>query len=178
VIVDLGANVGYTVAHFAYLYPRARIFGLELDSDNYRVALQNTEWCKERVTLINAAIWSSDGYIRFSGPGEDAYHVDASVSDQAGTSAPPFNQVARSVTMQTLIADNQITHIDYLKMDIEGGEAEIVLNADRSWLDKVDVMKIELHRVAYDVFDDVLTAHGFRCRKEFMGVACIVATRA
>ena len=29
-IVDLGANVGYTMAHFAFLYPRATVLGVEL----------------------------------------------------------------------------------------------------------------------------------------------------
>ncbi|MEO8104482.1 MAG: hypothetical protein ABI790_18355, partial [Betaproteobacteria bacterium] len=58
VIVDLGCNVGYTAAHLAALYPTARIFGLELDSDNFAMALKNTDPWRERVTLLNAAIWS------------------------------------------------------------------------------------------------------------------------
>jgi FkbM family methyltransferase len=178
VIVDLGANVGYTVAHFAYLYPRARIVGLELDRDNFVVALQNTDWCKERVTLINAAVWSSDGYVKFSGVGEDAYHVIAAVSDQAGECMSSSSPMARSVTMQSLLAEQNIAHIDYLKMDIEGGEREIMLKGDRSWMEKVDVMKIELHHVAYQGVADVLTSHGFRCWKGYMGVPCIIATRA
>ena len=30
-IWDLGANIGLTVAHFAQLFPRARVIGVELD---------------------------------------------------------------------------------------------------------------------------------------------------
>src|SRR5436305_882928 len=33
-IWDLGANIGLTVAHFAVLYPEARLIGVELDDGN------------------------------------------------------------------------------------------------------------------------------------------------
>jgi FkbM family methyltransferase len=177
VIVDLGANVGYTIAHFAHLYPRARIFGVELDRDNFELARQNTQCC-EGVTLINAALWSSDGHITYGGPGEDAYHVIAPVTKQPDVPIQSGDRAAPSITMQSLLAKYNISRIDYLKMDIEGAEAEIILNADCSWLDRVDALKIELHHVAYRDFREVLTAQGFRCRKDTRHWSCIVATRA
>jgi len=42
VILDLGANAGYTVAHFAAVYPTARIVGVEMDAENVRLAQRNT----------------------------------------------------------------------------------------------------------------------------------------
>jgi FkbM family methyltransferase len=175
VIIDLGANVGYTLSHFAHLYPNARIIGLELDRDNFAMAQQNIGWCAHRVALINAAIWSSDGIVKFSGPGEDAFHVDAALSAaQAPRSA---ERTARSISMPSLLAQHGIDFVDYIKMDIEGGEAELLLNADCSWLKRVGSMKIELHHVPYDKFHQVLTGHGFRCHGDRRHWACIVATR-
>jgi FkbM family methyltransferase len=177
VIVDLGANVGYTVAHFASVYPSARIIGVELDAGNFLLAQENTRWCKDRVTLINAAIWSSDGYVDFDGPGEDAFHVVGSdIADKTVPSTTPARH-ARSLTMESLIKDFDIPRIDYLKMDIEGGEAEIILTADPSWLALVDAMKIELHDVDYDDFDRALSARGFRCYPDSRHPSCIVAVR-
>jgi hypothetical protein len=37
-ILDRGANIGITVAHFATTYPAARILGVELDYDNAQLA--------------------------------------------------------------------------------------------------------------------------------------------
>ena len=175
VIVDLGANIGYTVAHFAFLYPSARIIGVELDASNFLLAQQNTRWCKDRVTLINAAIWSSAGYVDFEGRGEDAFHVvgSAVATKTATTSA----RRARSVTMESLIKDFDIPRIDYLKMDIEGGEGEIILAADPSRLTLVDSMKIELHSVEHDDFHRVLSARGFHCYPDSRHPSCIVAVR-
>ncbi len=177
VIVDLGVNVGYTVAHFAVLYPAARIIGLELDTNNFMMAQQNTDWCKDRVTLINAAIWSSDGYVNFEGRGEDAFHVVASADAADDADNATTNRNARSISMETLMKDFDIDHIDYLKMDIEGGEAELILKADPAWLARVNAMKIELHHLEYDDFDRTLTSRGFRCYPDEVQPWCIVAVR-
>lgn len=163
VIVDLGTNVGYTVAHLAHLYPKARVIGVELDRNNFEIAQRNTRWCGDRVRLINAAIWSSDGYVRFGGPGEDAFRVEQSISASEGAGG---EGTARSISMKTLMAEHQIDRIDYLKMDIEGGEVEIMLNGDRAWLDNVDSIRMELHHVGYQPFHEALTAKGFHCRRD------------
>ena len=177
VIVDLGTNVGYTVAHFASVYPNARIIGVELDAGNFLLAQENTRWCKDRVTLINAAIWSSDGYVNFDGPGEDAFHVVGSAVADDTAPATSLTRSVRSLTMESLIKDFDIARIDYLKMDIEGAEAEIILATDPSWLALVDAMKIELHDVDYDDFDRALSARGFRCYPDSRHPSCIVAVR-
>jgi FkbM family methyltransferase len=187
VIVDLGSNVGYTVAHFALLYPCARIIGLELDPGNYALALKNTAPWKDRVTLLNVAIWSSDGDVVFGGRGEDAFRVLSPANElprqasQAGaTEATKATEarLAKSMSMPSLMRDLAISHIDYLKMDIEGGEAELLLNADCAWTQHVDAMKIELHKLDYRDFERVLTARGFHCYPDKREWTCIVAVRA
>jgi FkbM family methyltransferase len=178
VIVDLGANVGYTVSHFAFLYPGARTIGLELDAQNFLIAQQNTQWCRDRVTMINAAIWSSNGYVNFEGRGEDAYHVVASIpNDNDNLASPSPDRRARAMTMESLIADFGIARIDYLKMDIEGGETELILSGNPTWLDRVDAMKVELHHVEYDDFERALSGRGFHCYPDRLHPSCIVAVR-
>ena len=52
--------------------------------------------------------------------------------------------------------------IGLLKMDIEGAEEEIFAG-DFSWLDKVDIVLVELHTaLAVARFDAAAAAHGFR----------------
>jgi FkbM family methyltransferase len=177
VIVDLGSNVGYTVAHFAFLYPSAKVIGLELDPGNYALALKNVEPWKDRVSLINAAIWSSDGDVVFGGHGEDAFRVLSPANDSPAQANQPKARLAKSVTMPSLMRDHGVSRIDYLKMDIEGGEAELVLNADCSWMEQVDAMKIELHHLDYGDFERALTARGFHCYPDKREWTCIVALR-
>src|SRR5262249_12313551 len=141
VIVDLGCNVGYTTAHFAATYPTARVIGLELDSGNFAIASKNIEPWRDRVTLLNAASWSNDGYVAFGGPQDDSYHVVASANDPVERTDQPNNKLAKSITMASLLRQLNTSHIDYLKMDIEGAEDEIILKSDCSWLRSVSELK-------------------------------------
>jgi FkbM family methyltransferase len=174
-IVDLGSNIGYTVAHFAYLYPDARVIGLELDRANFEMAVINTTWCKERTALLNAAIWPTDGYVQFDGHEEDAYRVASMVG------APEASMLDRTVqarSMESIIEEFKIDRISYLKIDIEGGETELLLDSHASWLDIVDTLKIEIHGTNYAAFHETLGRHGFRCHKDRRHWSCMAAIRA
>jgi FkbM family methyltransferase len=169
-IVDLGANVGYTLAHFAHLYPDARIVGLELDIGNHALALANTAQWRDRVTVLHAAIWSSDGHVTFGGHDENEFHVITGDAISEG-------RRVRSLTVPTLMNEAGFETIDYVKMDIEGGETELILNSDTSWMDKVGAMKIELHDVDHRDFERALKARGFRCYEDPLLWKGLVAVR-
>jgi hypothetical protein len=46
--------------------------------------------------------------------------------------------------MESLMKDNDIDSIDLLKMDIEGGEKNVLENSS-DWIDSVRAMAVELH---------------------------------
>src|SRR5262249_12662325 len=66
-IWDLGANIGLTMAHFACLYPDARVLGVELDEDNVVLARQNVAAWADRCEVIHAAVWPTDGEVHYRG---------------------------------------------------------------------------------------------------------------
>ncbi len=173
-IVDLGSNVGYTVAHFACLYPGARIIGLEMDRSNFEMAVLNTTWCKDRTALLNAAIWSVEGYVQFDGHAENAYHIVSLIDCHEASTR---ERVVPARSMESLISEFNIDRISYLKMDIEGGETELLLHSDAPWLDLVDEMKVEVHGGNYDAFHAVLARRGFKCRKDLLHWSSLVAVR-
>jgi hypothetical protein len=51
----------------------------------------------------------------------------------------------KAVTIDTLLKKSGFDKIDILKLDIEGAEREIFSKNFDSWLDKVDIIMIELH---------------------------------
>ena len=75
-IVDLGSNVGFTVADLAYRYPAARILGVEMDERNVTLARTNTARYGERVAIVHAAVWTHDGVVRYTGEADDAFRVE------------------------------------------------------------------------------------------------------
>jgi FkbM family methyltransferase len=174
-ILDLGSNIGLTVAHFAVLYPTARILGVEMDADNAKLALHNTEPWQDRCQIVNSAAWHSDGEVRYrrTAGREAGFQIVEGADSQTGRSA-------RAVSMDNLIAELAAgdTGIDYVKMDIEGAE-EQVLRINTSWAERVHSIKVELHRDAYsfDACRADLEALGFRTRVDDRHWATVIGVR-
>jgi FkbM family methyltransferase len=160
----LGANAGYTAAHFAHLYSDAQIIALEMDSANFRMAETNTRpWCS-RVRLCHAAAWSVDGHVTYEPVGnEDAYHVDFGVQAKPGCQGREVD--ARGI--DSILEECKIGFVDYVKMDVEGAEEEILLNRPGNWLRRVGSMKVEVHNGAdMAPYMRSLESFGFHCRKD------------
>ena len=157
VIVDLGANVGYTMAHYASSYPKSRIIGVEMDSHNAQLAAKNVRHFGTRCSIVNAAIWNREGEIEYSGTEEWGYRV---LTEGSG---PPQRQTVRCLTMPTLLREQSLERVDLLKMDIEGAEA-VVLVPEATWLRVVQSLVLEVHAPA--------TMEGCRRVLEGFGLTC------
>ncbi len=156
VILDFGANIGCTLCHFSYLYPEATIIGYELDEANYRVALKNIQYVKNCL-VNNQAVWSSKKNVYYQQKQHfDAYHIDEFVT---------IGKPVSTTTVNAILDSHHLATIDYLKMDIEGAEKNILLEGDTSWLHRVQgELNIELHEEGIaQRYIDVITGYGFRC---------------
>ena len=57
-IVDCGANVGYSSAFFLTQFPKAHVIAIEPDPDNFSLLEKNLAPYKGRFRAIQSAIWS------------------------------------------------------------------------------------------------------------------------
>ena len=57
-IIDCGANVGYSSAFFMALFPKAELIAVEPDDGNYTLLHKNLRPYQSRATLIEAGVWS------------------------------------------------------------------------------------------------------------------------
>lgn len=137
IIIDAGANIGLSAIWFANRYPDAMIYAIEPAADNYQMLKLNTMAYSNIITL-NAALMGNDGQGTLIDPGlgDLAYQV------QFGNQKDE-NSIA-CITVDALCEQYHLNHIDMFKIDIEGAEVD-VFSKQCSWLDKVDVLVIELH---------------------------------
>ena len=135
VILDLGANIGLTMAYFACRYPHARVHGVELDADNVALARRNVAAWANRCEVIHAAVWRSDGVVHYRGSpgGTSGYQVTPT------TEGTPV----RAVSIATLLREYS-GQVDYMKVDVEGAEREL-LQDGTGWANRVRCIKVELH---------------------------------
>lgn len=116
VILDCGANIGLSVLYFKSLYPQARILAFEADPQVFRVLQENVHGNGyPDVELINKAVWTNDTTVSFSTRGGDAGRIDVGGDDRLVS--VPAVRLAKYLETMT---------IDFLKIDIEGAETEVL----------------------------------------------------
>ncbi|EKT3956178.1 FkbM family methyltransferase [Flavobacterium psychrophilum] len=139
VMIDAGANVGYTSVYFANHYKKGLILGIEPSFDNFNVYKENIKVVKE-IEII--------GYQKALSPIKGVkYDIDRSFRDGKDWSiSTNENGIIEGITIQELINEKQIENVTLLKIDIEGAERFIfTLDNDVSFLKIVKVIAIEIH---------------------------------
>jgi FkbM family methyltransferase len=161
-ILDLGANVGYASVYFSNRWPEAAILAVEPAAENVVLLKRNTG-AYPRIDVLHAAVWSRPADVAIANPGADA---NAFRMTEAADGGPRV----RAFTIAQLIAQLGCERLDLLKMDVEGAEAEI-LRGSADWLDRVNVMMIELHDRLVPGCGEALSAalHGRKFRLEIVG---------
>jgi FkbM family methyltransferase len=117
VILDCGANIGYTVLNYKRQFPRAEIVAFEPDPQFAPLLRRNLERNgAPDVQVVEAAAWTADGRATWA-----MEEKDGSRLTPQGTAAAPTVEVA-TVDMARYL-DREI---DLLKLDIEGAEFQVV----------------------------------------------------
>ena len=139
VILDCGANIGISTIYFKTIYPNAIVHAFEPDANLFEILSNNihTNGFKQ-VELHQAAIWTEHTTLSFDNKGSEASHID-----NTGQSANKVEAIKLSTILSNLDA------VDFLKMDIEGAEYEVVKDC-APYLHKIENFFLEYHGKASD----------------------------
>ena len=140
VIIDGGANVGYSTLYFAKRYPDARIICVELHPENFAQLQKNTAQYSQ-VSAIQAAVWHTDENLGLWDPDEGHWGFRV---DTTGAADPSSQITIKGITISAIIEQFDLSQIDLLKLDIEGSEKEVFENSE-AWIDSVGVIVAEVH---------------------------------
>lgn len=141
-IIDAGANVGYTTVYLKTYFPNACIVAVEPDDLNGSQAKKNFEINNlSDIRLIKGGIWSKDAWLELkkdiNNGKEWAFYVVES--------SQPTN--LRGFSIATVLKESGYEEIDILKIDIEGSEKELF--TDEKTMDivlsKTKFLSIEIH---------------------------------
>jgi FkbM family methyltransferase len=158
-IVDCGANVGYSAAYLLTRFPDAHLVAIEPDPSNFAVLRKNMEPYGHRCTLVEAGVWSTQTDLvvveQPVGAGREwAIKVREAFPNEAAT--------VSAVDIGSVLQGSGFSSISILKIDIEGSEAEVFASNTHSWLGCVDNIVIELHGTACEkAFFDATEHSGF-----------------
>jgi FkbM family methyltransferase len=161
-VIDCGANVGYSSSFFLSHYPECHVVAVEPDSGNFALLEQNISPYGQRAMALQAGIWPSDVPLKIS---SEPYRDGREWSVQVRPCAPDEKPDVQGVSIESLLAATPFSRISILKVDIEGAEA-MLFRATPTWLNRVDAIAIELHEdsafgPATELFHQAIDGHGF-----------------
>lgn len=142
-VIDLGANVGYSSAWFLSRWPKCRVVAVEPDPGNHAILERNLAPYGTRAIAVCAGAWSRTHPLEISDtPYRDGREWSRQVRE---ATAGRREGLIAGVDVPALMALAGAAHISVLKCDIEGAEAEVFGPTCEAWLDCVDAIAIELH---------------------------------
>lgn len=160
-IVDAGANIGLTTMFLKAHFPNARIIALEPSDNTYNRLNSNMQNNSlEQVTCLKKGLWSHSAFLSPDHTFRDgldwSFRLTENHDGKNGTFAV--------ISMNDLISEYNLEQIDFLKVDIEGGEVSVFgEHADLGWLTRVKVIAIEIHDEfnCRTAIENKLSASGF-----------------
>jgi len=139
-ILDIGGNIGVTSMYFSKF--AKRVVTLEPSTEHYSMLVQNIKFNNlTNVTPIMKALYINDGNLPFfHNPNRTMFSLHTAVRDDAKP------ETVGCVRIDTLLKDLEIEQVDFMKLDVEGSETEIVSSESfKNVADKIKILMGEYH---------------------------------
>jgi len=144
--VDVGANIGYSTLLLARCVgPAGRVLAFEPLAENFRMLQENIRLNDHRnVTAENLALMERTGRIelRTATPGAMTWAASATIDAAKAVET----QDVEAVTLDEYAIRNGIAKIDFLKMDVEGAEADVLAGMGSILDRQKPLLLIEIHQ--------------------------------
>jgi|LakMenE01Jun11ns_1017448.scaffolds.fasta_scaffold9941784_3 FkbM family methyltransferase len=134
-IIDCGGHIGMSALFFITNYPGCRLTIFEPDFKNHELLQKNISgWGANEIEAIQAAVWTENGQVVFQS------NHDMSSSIALSNQNTPEQRSVRSIRLSDWLSEP----IDFLKIDIEGAEYDVLLDCKEK-LKNVRNLFVEYH---------------------------------
>jgi len=135
-VFDIGANVGQSALVYERLFPEADIYSFEPVSDTFKTLTENTA-SRKRIKTFNCAFGDRD------------HGMQINLAEDSTASSITHYKTSRveDISVRTLdafVRSNAIQQIDFMKIDTEGYELEVLAGAEQMLRDqRIHILYIE-----------------------------------
>ena len=169
IIFDVGANVGEYAGQLAGYFPGAKIYCFEPLPNNYESLVHNTTGLN--TTNILTAVGSGEGTLKLH-IGEDNTNGQMATAHRESLETV-FSFVGKKIdtievplTTLDIFCGNTIKRIDFLKIDVEGHEYEVLKGAANLLkADKISIIQFEFNE--FNIFSRTFMFDFYQVLKKY-----------
>jgi FkbM family methyltransferase len=158
VVLDVGANIGL-FSLFAAFSGARRVYAFEPNREAYQYILENIRQnnLQDVIIAYNYAVTSRSHEVvaipRVASPMNRIIYGRALIDEY---------ESVNTISVDDIVSNDDISHVDLLKMDCEGSEYDILAGMSESAFSRIDRIIVEYHDGKPEEIDDNLKRHGFK----------------
>ena len=169
-LVDLGANIGAFSVYAATVARHTRVYAYEPLPQAYQVMQENVQLNEltDAIKCFNYAVAGTPAMRELFVSGTDFFFptLIAPAKPQDTCSQP-----VRCTTLAEIIDVNGLAQVDLLKMDVEGGEYDILYQTPLQYFARIQEIRMEYHNLDQEEqnvsgLKDFLTSQGYTITHE------------
>ena len=144
IVIDIGLNVGFFSLALFWKKPKAKVYGFEPHPYCYKISQKYSEEFKRfDWNIYNQAVSSENGEIYLNTNDSESFTTVSSIFKKGDH----INPVAvKAIKLSTFIEENKIDKIDFIKLDCEGSEYDILYSMPKDLFVMINSMCIETHK--------------------------------
>ena len=142
-ILDIGANVGFFSFFMLFRYPKATVYAFEPMPFNFSQLQQYTrESGFQNLFAVNKAVAGRTGTLLLNHAADHSFTTMASVFKNQ---RKRHSLEVEAITLEQIFAEYKLQAVDFLKVDCEGAEYDILYKAPATLFQKINALCIETH---------------------------------
>jgi FkbM family methyltransferase len=157
VVVDVGAHIGvFTV--FSAKNADSTVYSYEPRPDNFELLKENVSLNKIEacVKIFQFAVGGVSGSLEFCMDAEGLVQIGGSNGKKI---------IVRTVTLKEIFDSNNLLKVDFLKIDVEGKELEMLFNFPKEYFPRIKKIAMESHTESItSKLTSYLSSNGFSVR--------------
>ena len=156
-VIDIGAGLGDFSILTAYEHPNSQVYAFEPFPESFELLQTNKRLNgSQNIHTFQIAVSSKSKHMQLLTTGEAVQHTttDSTVS---GTASSMIE--VEGLSLADVLKVNEIAHCHFLKLDCEGSEFDILLNATAETLQKFEHICLEYHDGFTEFSHGDLVAH-------------------
>jgi FkbM family methyltransferase len=166
-VIDIGGNVGIFTVKAGLAAKNVRVLSYEPFPASFAALKENVRLngLEKNITAFNKAVADKKGelelFFRAHDPGGVSLHQFGDTNELSSIKVP-------AITLEEIFKENHIEICDYLKMDCEGAEEQIILSTPATLFERIRGITFEWHamlnKMSIDEFMAYLHELGYQTR--------------